>query len=347
MTTGHSSRGVVTGLTAAVLFGASTPVAKLLVPAAGAFMLAGLLYLGAGLGLVLAAPFRRAGAEAPLRRSDLPVLAVVILSGGVAGPLLLVLGLARLPGTAAALLLNLETPFTITLAVLFLREHLSRREAFGAGAVIAGAAALTRAPGALVVDPLGASFVAAACAAWAVDNAMSQRLAVRDPVAVARAKTLAAGAINVALGLALHEEVPSAGHVIAALMTGSIGYGLSIVLHLLAVRSVGAARQAAFFGTAPFIGALLAVPLLGEHLPLAHVGAGVLMALGIAVVVRARHGHAHAHEALEHEHAHVHDEHHAHPHREHVTESHSHPHQHAPLVHDHPHLPDLHHRHGH
>lgn len=339
--------GAALGLAAAALFGASTPIAKLLVPGAGPVLLAGLLYLGAGLGLAAAAPLRRRDVEAPIRRSDLPVLGGVILAGGVLGPLLLVLGLGRLSGSAASLLLNLEAPFTIVLAVAALRERLSRWEGAGAGAVLLGAAALTWAPGPVELDSTGVACVVGACAAWAVDNTLSQRLSLRDPVAVARAKTLSAGAFNVALGLAVGERLPSASHVGAALATGSLGYGASIVLFLLAVRSVGAARQAAYFATAPFIGAALSVPLLGERPPAVHVAAGVVMAVGVALVLRARHAHAHLHDAVEHEHAHVHDEHHAHVHRGPVTEPHSHVHRHERLLHDHPHLPDIHHRHGH
>lgn len=322
-------------------------MAKLLVPGSGPVVLAGLLYVGAGLGLAAASAFRRAGAEAPIRRADLPVLAAAVLSGGVLGPLLLVSGLARLTGVAGSLLLNLEAPFTIALAVLALGERLSRREALGAAAVVAGAAALTWAPGPLDLDPIGAACVAGACAAWAVDNTLSQRLSIRDPVAVALAKSLPAGAFNVALGVALGERLPSAAHAGAALVTGAIGYGASIVLFLLAVRAVGAARQAAYFSTAPFIGATVAVPLLREHPPAAHLAAGALMAIGTVVIVRSRHAHPHLHESVEHEHAHVHDDHHPHLHEGPVAEPHSHVHRHAPLHHDHPHLPDVHHRHGH
>lgn len=339
--------GAARGLLAAALFGASTPVAKLLVPGTGPLVLAGLLYLGAGLGLALAGRARRAGAEAPLRRGDLPVLALVIVAGGLAGPALLVAGLARLSGASAALLLNLEAPFTIALAAVALRERLAAREAAGAGAVVVGAAALAWAPGALAASPAGAALVASACAAWAVDNSASQRLAIRDPVAVARTKTLVAGAANVALGLVAGERLPAAGLVAAALATGALGYGASLVLHLLAVRAIGAARQAAYFATGPFIGAVLAIPLLGDRLTPVQLAAGALMAAGIALVVGAHHAHAHRHEALEHEHAHVHDAHHAHAHSEPVVEPHSHAHRHAPLVHDHPHAPDVHHRHGH
>jgi drug/metabolite transporter (DMT)-like permease len=332
---------------AALLFGASTPVAKLLVPGTGPLMLAGLLYVGAGLGLLTAAPFRRSGVEAPIRRADLPGLVGVIVAGGVVGPLLLVVGLGRLSGAAAALLLNLEAPFTVALAVLMLHESLSRREALGVGAVVLGAASLTLGPGGVEVTTVGVACVAGACASWALDNNLSQRLSIRDPVAVARAKALAAGTFNLALGVVLGERFPTKTHLVAALLTGALGYGASLVFHLLAVRSVGAARQAAFFAAAPFIGAVLAVPLLDEHLRPVDIAAGLLMAAGIALIIRAHHAHLHVHRAEQHEHAHVHDEHHAHEHAGPVTEPHSHVHRHVTLTHDHPHLPDVHHRHGH
>jgi drug/metabolite transporter (DMT)-like permease len=340
-------RGAVTGLGAAALFGLSTPVAKWLLPSTGPFLLAGLLYLGAGVGLSLAAPLRGAGRESQLRRRDLPTLAGMVVAGGIAGPLLLLLGLARLSGAQASLLLNLEAPLTIGLAVLVFGESLSLRELLGAAVIVLGGAALAVGPVGGSLQPWGSLAVAGACAAWAVDNNLGQRLSLRDPVAVTRAKALAAGSVNVALSLALGERLPSRLALAGMLATGFLGYGLSIVLHLLAMRYVGAARQAAYFATAPFMGALAAVPILGERLGAAELGAGGLMAAGAILLLRARHGHRHEHEALEHDHAHVHDEHHAHAHEGAVDEPHAHPHRHAPLVHDHPHLPDAHHRHRH
>jgi len=310
-------------------------------------MLAGLLYLGAGAGLWALSSSRRKDAEAPLRVSDIPTLTGIIVAGGLAGPVLLVLGLSRLSGVSASLLLNLEAPFTIALAVLAFGDHLTRGEGLGAGAIVLGAAALAWAPGAIRLDAGGIAAVAGACAAWALDNNLSQRLALRDPVAIAKAKTLVAGLVNTAIGLAIGEHVPPARHAVAALAVGFGGYGVSIVLHLLAVRGMGAARQAAIFATAPFIGAMVAVPVLLEHLGARDLGAGAVIAAGIAVLLRASHEHLHVHEALEHEHAHVHDDHHRHEHAGQAADPHSHPHGHPPLMHDHPHLPDLHHRHGH
>ena len=339
---------MVAGLGAAALFGVSTPLAKLLLPSSGTFMLAGLLYLGAGIGLTAIAPFRRVGREAPLQRGDLPTLAAMVIAGGIAGPLLLLAGLARLPGGEASLLLNLEAPFTIGLAVLFFGESLARRELLGAAAVVLGGVVLASGAGDGATHVLGALAVTGAGLAWALDNNLSQRLSLRDPVSVTRVKTLVAGGVNVGVALAMGDPWPHAAPLAGALATGFLGYGVSIVLHLLALRQVGTARQAAYLATAPFVGALASVPILGERLTWKEVGAGLIMAAGVTVLVRARHGHRHEHAAVEHEHAHVHDEHHDHRHAEGTSpEPHSHPHLHEVLAHDHPHQPDLHHRHRH
>lgn len=340
-------RGAASGLAAALLFGLSTPIAKLLLPGAGPFLLAGLLYLGSGIALSLLAPLRGAGREAPLRRADLAPLAGVVLAGGVAGPALFMLGLARIPGSSAALLLNLEAPFTIAVAVTLFGESITLREAAGAGAIILGGAVLSAAPGGLSGGLAGTLAIAAACLCWALDNNLAARLSLRDPVAVVRAKSLVAGAVNVGLGLLAGERLPGPVPLAAALATGALGYGLSIVLHLRATRALGAARQGALFAAAPFAGALAAMALLSERPGFREAIAAAAMAGGILAVVRARHGHVHAHDPLSHDHAHLHDAHHRHPHPPGTPEPHAHPHVHAPLVHEHPHVSEAHHRHGH
>ncbi len=340
-------RGAVPGLAAALLFGLSTPVAKLLLPGAGPFLLAGLLYLGSGIALSLLAPLRRAGREAPLRRGDLGPLLGLIVAGGLAGPVLFLVGLARIPASSAALLLNLEAPFTILVAVTLFGESLTIREAVGAGAIVLGGAVLSAGPDRLSGGVPGAVAVAAACLCWSVDNNLAARLSLRDPVAVVRAKSLAAGAVNVGLGLLVGERLPGPAALAGALLTGALGYGLSIVLHLRATRALGAARQGALFAAAPFAGALAAVVLLSDRPGLREAIAAAAMAGGVLAVVRARHGHVHAHDPLAHDHAHVHDAHHQHPHPPGTPEPHAHPHVHAPLVHEHPHVSDAHHRHGH
>jgi drug/metabolite transporter (DMT)-like permease len=344
-------RGIAAGLAAAALFGASAPIAKLLLAEIAPLLLAALLYLGAGVALsllaVLVPSLADASREARLTRADAGPLAGIVLAGGVLGPVLMLVGLARVSAIAGSLLLNLEAPFTMLLAVALFREHLGARAA-GAGAlIVAGGAWLAWRPGELHADPWGALAIAAACASWALDNNLTQRLSLKNPVLVVRVKTLGAGAGMLIVALAAGARLPAPSLIAAAMLVGSLGYGASIVLDVVALRHLGAAREAAFFATAPFLGAALAVPLVGDRFGLAEAGAGVLMALGVVLLVRERHAHRHTHAPLEHEHAHVHDEHHQHAHAGPFGEPHSHAHRHEPMTHVHPHTPDLHHRHDH
>lgn len=345
----QSRRGAAYGLLAAVLFGLSAPIAKRLLGVVGPQLLAGLLYLGAGLGLSLWRGLRPAQREAPLQRQDAPALAGVVVAGGVLGPLLLLVGLERVSGVVGSLLLNLEAPFTVLLAVLFFGEHLGRSGAAATALILAGAAALKLSLGPLAVDGWGMLAVALACSCWAIDNNLTQRLSLRDPFAIVRIKTLAAGSFNLALGLALGGRLPAAAVCAAALCLGLLSYGGSVVLDAYALRLVGAAREAAYFATAPFVGALLSGLLLGERLRAIDGLAMLAMGLGVVLLLFERHSHWHEHGPHEHEHVHEHDEHHQHAHAPGTApgQPHSHSHRHVALAHDHPHLPDAHHRHRH
>ena len=141
----------------------------------------------------------------------------------------------------------------------------------------------------------------------------------------------------------------SAPFVFAAMALGFVSYGVSVALAVRAMRALGAARQSAFFATAPFIGALAAVPILGEGFRPGAITAGSLMVLGVVLLITEVHQHWHEHELLEHEHEHIHDEHHLHEHAETGlgAEPHAHAHVHPPLSHAHPHVSDVHHRHRH
>ena len=342
-------RGAVFGLLAAALFGLSAPLAKRLLGEMTPQVLAGLLYLGSGVGLSIVRLFRRSATEAPLSKRDIPVLAAVALSGGVLGPLLMLIGLARVSAVAGSLLLNLEGPFTMAIAVLVFREHLGRYGVISAGFILLGAALLRFQPGAIGADTLGLLAIAAACLCWAIDNNFTQRLSLRDPFAIVRIKSLTAGSFNLLLGLALGGQLPRLPALLAALALGALSYGVSVVLDAYALRLVGAARVAAYFATAPFVGALAALWLLGEPLNGLDLGAMGLMALGVAALLRERHAHRHVHAVIDHAHQHVHDEHHQHAHgpNDPPGEPHSHEHHHQRLAHEHPHVPDAHHRHKH
>jgi drug/metabolite transporter (DMT)-like permease len=357
---GGALRGAIFGLLAAATFGVSAPLAKLLGARIPPFMLAGLLYAGAAVALGLVGVLRgiRAGAgggapraETPLGRSDLPALVAVTVLGGMVGPLLMLFGLARASATGGALFLNLEGPLTALVAVAAFGEHLWRRGLTATALVFAGAALLGVGGGVGRVTPAGAAALAGACLAWAIDNNLTQRLALRDPIAVVRAKTLGAGTALLALGFAFGDRLPVPRLALAALGLGAVSYGASVLLDAYALRLLGAAREAAYFATAPFVGAMVGAALFREPLAAADLGAATLMIAGVAILLRERHGHLHTHAPLEHEHVHVHDAHHRHAHQASddgaADAPHAHRHRHEPLTHDHPHTSDAHHRHRH
>jgi len=270
--------------------------------------------------------------------------------GGIAGPVLMLFGLRELSALTGSLLLNLEAPFTMLLAVLVFREHLTRRALVGAALILAGAVLLRSADGPLGGNTRGMGAVALACLCWALDNNLTQRLTLRDPFAVVRIKASCAALVNTGLALGpLDAPWPAPDAWLGALALGSVSYGASVVLDAYALRFVGAAREAAYFATAPFLGALLAFVLFGESLGLAALGALASMLVGVVVLMREQHGHYHVHEPLEHEHRHAHDAHHQHAHRgdEPAGEPHTHAHRHGALAHAHEHVSDSHHRHEH
>jgi drug/metabolite transporter (DMT)-like permease len=343
--------GILLAIASAMLFGASTPFAKLLLGSVDPWLMAGLLYLGAGLGLAIVhvsrGILRLPTIEAPLRRPDVPWLATAILFGGVLGPLLLMLGLARTDAAAASLLLNLEGLATMGIAWVVFRENVDRRLLLGAFAILAGAVLLSWQGKALF--QWSGLLIAGACLCWGIDNNLTRKLSSSDPVQIAMLKGLVAGAVNFMLALWQGAMLPSAGIVTAAGVVGFLGYGVSLALFVLGLRYLGTARTGAYFSLAPFVGALLAVAMLGEPLSVQLIIAGSLMGFGLWLHLAEQHEHEHLHEPIEHEHRHRHDEHHQHEHSltDPSGEPHSHWHQHARLVHRHPHYPDLHHRHGH
>jgi drug/metabolite transporter (DMT)-like permease len=281
-----------------------------------------------------------------LRKNDMPWLGAIILFGGIIGPLLLMLGLFRTQAASGALLLNLESLATMGIAWLVFRENVDRRLLLGAFAIVAGAVILS-CEGQGINLNAGAGLIAGACLAWGIDNNLTRKLSAADPVMIAMLKGLVAGTVNTGLALWQGAALPSVGTLGAAAAVGFVGIGLSLVLFVLGLRHLGAARTGAYFSLAPFIGALLAIAFLGEPLMAKLAVAGAVMGFGLWLHLAERHQHEHQHEGLEHEHGHTHDDRHRHAHDGPVMEPHSHWHHHTPLRHTHPHYPDLHHPHKH
>ncbi len=346
-----SRTAVLAALVSALLFGGTTPFAKLLARDMSPLQLAGLLYLGSGLGLWTWRIVRE-------RRVGLPRLAArdwwcflgAIAAGGVIAPVLLLSGLKQTTASSASLLLNLEAVFTALMAWLIFRENTDRRLVIGMLLIAAGGAVLAWPQGRTgLAGVQGALFVAGACACWAIDNNLTRRVALADAGFIAGTKGLAAGMTNLSLAMVLGAGLPAPPILLSAMVLGLLGYGVSLVLFVVALRGLGAARAGAYFSTAPFLGAAMAILVLHEP---THPGlwvSALLMAAGVALHITERHTHEHTHEVLDHSHAHTHDAHHQHEHESTWVGigSHTHEHRHDALTHDHPHYPDVHHRHGH
>ncbi len=327
-------------------------MAKLLLDTADPWVLAGILYCGAGVGLFvvhIAIRGIRSLSEARLTRRALPWLSAAVICGGVVGPGLLMLGLARVNASAASLLLTLEGVLTALLAWFVFKENFDRRIAVGMLAIVAGAIVLNWQPDATARDLVGPAAIVGACLAWALDNNLTRKVSLSDPVQIAMIKGAVAGPISLGIAFALGSTLPPIATIGLGALTGFLGYGVSLVLFVLALRHLGTARTGAYFSIAPFVGAVVSVPLFGEAISLQLVSAGALMAFGVWLHLSERHEHEHAHEELVHEHRHAHDEHHDHAHDEVVdpAKEHSHWHRHTALRHTHAHTPDSHHRHPH
>lgn len=339
--------GVPAALGAALLFGASTPLAKWLLVGIGPWLLAGLLYLGSGIGLTIYRGVVRAPAVR-LPRNELGWFIAAIGVGGVIGPVLLMLGLTGMPASGASLLLSAESVLTALLAWFAFRENVDRRIALGMGAIVAGALVLSW-PGEAQWAETGPTLaILGACLAWAIDNNLTRKISLNDATWIAATKGLVAGAVNLTLAVWLGASLPATATLLGALLVGLLSYGLSLTLFVTSLRHLGTARTGAYFSVAPFFGALLSV-LMGDVVTLSLLVAAALMALGVWLHLTERHEHEHQHRMTQHDHEHVHDEHHQHPHDIPCVPGlpHRHLHWHQPVTHQHSHFPDAHHRHRH
>jgi drug/metabolite transporter (DMT)-like permease len=345
-------RGILAALSAAVLFGLSTPIAKKLVGEMPPLVLAGVLYAGSGVGLSLLLAVRAIGPGRTriVRPSGADVIWLLgaIAFGGVLGPYLLMYGLQSTDSASASLILNLESVFTALLAWFAFKENFDRRIAAGMTLIVAGGVVLSTGTAVRAGGVVGPLAIAAACFAWAIDNNLTRKVSINDAMLIACVKGIVAGSISIGLALRFGAQIPAMQTTVRAGLLGFVGYGLSLTLFVIALRNLGTARTGAYFALAPFIGAALAV-VLGAPLTGTLLFAAVFMGAGVWLHITENHAHLHRHFSLVHEHWHVHDEHHQHQHADGAQdqESHSHVHVHKPIEHAHPHYPDVHHRHKH
>jgi len=337
---------IALALVSALLFGATTPAASVLARSVSPLWLSAALYAGVACVLAFARLERRS-----LARADVPWLFASALVGGVAAPVLLVVGLRATDAATASLLLATEPVATAAIAWLVVREHASRRTVAGMACIALGAIVLAwrGSPTA----SLGGLAVVGAAACWGIDNNLARRIASSNAVAVSAIKGIVAATAATMLAVALHDVRPAATSFGLGALLGLVGYGFSLILYMRALRVLGTARTGAYFATAPFAGALLALAFGSAPLGVPLVLAGALMALGVWLHATERHEHEHIHPAEEHEHWHAHDdEHHVHAHTDLETVEayaapHAHIHSHERIAHVHAHTPDEEHRHSH
>jgi drug/metabolite transporter (DMT)-like permease len=348
----HTTNGVAAAIGAAALFGLSTPLAKLLVGDIPPLALAGWLYAGSGIGLLLVIVIRHAIAPTRLSlplRDDFSALFGAIFFGGVCGPALLMFGLRTSSATSVSLLLNLEVAFTALMAWFWFRENFDWRIALGMAFILLGGLLLTINANAESNFSLGSGLVIAACLCWAVDNNLTRKVSAADPLVTACAKGMVAGVTNLGLAAAFHQLPFDIPLIAWASIVGFLGYGLSLSLFVLALRNLGTARAGAYFSLAPFFGAGLAMVLHGDAFTFQVAIAATLMAAGVWLHLNEKHSHRHVHAPLVHNHDHRHDDHHTHhdSNADTIDLKHSHSHTHQPIEHSHEHFPDIHHRHRH
>lgn len=277
---GDVKRGGLLALVAAILFGASTPAAKVVVAGVHPLMLAGLLYLGSGLGLTLVKLIgRQSGAH--LKRADMPWLLATVVFGGMLGPALLMFGLTWITGSTASLLLTLEGVFTALLAWIVFREPFNRRIGFGMASIFAGAVLLAVRGPSGHSGLIGSLAIAGACLCWAIDNNCTSKISHVEAPTLTAIKGMVAGVVNVSLALLAGAHFPPLFAIGISALIGLLGYGVSLVLFVLALREIGAARAGAYFSTAPFIGAVVGLIALREPWNITLALAGAIMALGV------------------------------------------------------------------
>ncbi len=343
------SPAVIYIITSAVLFGISPPALKLLVKEISPVTLAGFLYLGAFSGLLIywiAMRLHGTKKRVYLDRKDMPWLASAILTGGVLAPILLIKGISMISGFSASLLLNLEGVATALIAYTVFREYTGKSFWFALIFISTATVMLSWDSSLKGFNLYGSLLVVFSMFFWGVDNNLTRKISDRDPVIIAMTKGLVGGIISLGIAMFLGAAIPLGPDTLIALIFGAFSYGASLVLFILALQEMGAARASAFFSLAPFIGALSSILLLGEKVKLLMFPAALLMIAGALLMIKESHIHKHGHKQLVHEHFHYHDEHHHHWHSF-KADYHNHEHRHEAIVHIHSHWPDTHHRHMH
>ena len=282
---GESGKATLLALAAAVFYACATPFSKRLLESLPPVLLAGLLYLGAGVGAaVLLFGTKRANpaGNVAFTRDEMPyVIAMVLLD--VLAPILLLFGLRSASAASASLLNNFEIVATVLIALLFFRESISPRLWVAVALITLGSCLLTFDASVPFRFSGGSVLVLLATVCWGLENNCTRKLSQNNPILIVAVKGLGSGLVALALGLAAGERFSGMGSILFALLTGFFTYGISIACYIRAQRTLGAAKTSAYYAAAPFIGAALSFVLLGERanglffVALLFMGAGALL----------------------------------------------------------------------
>jgi drug/metabolite transporter (DMT)-like permease len=339
---------IILALFAAILFGAATPVSKFLLDIFGAYQLAGLLYLGASLGVL---PFilREKAFSWPWKIDKKTGLLLFgsVLFGGLSGPVLFLFGLRIASAASVSLWLNLELVATALLGIILFRDHLTALGWSSFGIMLAAAILLSTGEGKTGLQ--GGMLVAAACFCWGLDNHFTALITGISPAQTTFWKGLVAGAVNLIIGISTGDFTLSISKGAMAIGIGAFSYGLSVMMYIIAAQRIGATRSQIIFSASPFFGVFFSAFFLAEIISMLQMISALMILLALTLLFFDHHSHIHWHGTKIHNHWHRHDD----KHHDHGFDDpshgifHTHPHQHRKTTHSHPHWPDQNHRHDH
>ncbi|MDF2820487.1 MAG: conserved rane protein of unknown function [Clostridiales bacterium] len=336
---------------AATLYGISAPISKLLLIKIPPTLMAALLYLGAGIGMltvnIIKVLSKKRRIEAKMTKNELPyIVSMIILDIGA--PIFLMLGLSKTISANASLLNNFEIVATSLVALFVFKEAIGKRMWIAISLITLSSIVLSVKDFSSFSFSIGSIYVIIACLCWGFENNCTRMLSLKDPLQIVVVKGLGSGIGSLIISIMLKEYSNNILYIFFALLLGFVAYGLSIFFYIKAQRVLGAARTSTYYATAPFIGVLISWIWLHESITASFLIALAIMIIGAYFAVTENHKHIHIHAEDSHEHKHSHDDdHHNHIHIPEVEGEHSHEHIHDAIEHKHTHTPDLHHRHTH
>jgi len=336
---------------AAILYGINAPFAKILLEEIPATLMAALMYLGAGAGMLLINIIKvikkHDNREARITKKEIPsVIGMILLD--IAAPILLMLGLSLTNAANVSLLNNFEIVATTLIALLVYKEMVGTRMWIAIFLITIASFILSIEDFSSISISLGSLFVILACICWGFENNLTRVLSEKDPMQVVVIKGFGSGFGALIIAFFAGAFTGSFIYIIMALLLGFVAYGLSIFFYVRAQRDLGAARTSIYYAAAPFVGVLASWIVLKESVSISFGIALVIMIIGTSLAVLEKHRHTHTHDSMQHEHRHIHDDsHHNHIHSDLHEIEHSHKHSHEEMEHKHSHSPDLHHKHRH